>query len=437
MNTLLVRVKECVKVLQLTKKYSNQLQVTYAVSKRIDRGRVRSYDKGRENMAKALGLRDSSPSQVLSLRTVWILRLALGFTVLLGATIFFLGTSWDIQWHSFIGRDRTLIPPHIVMLSGVTLSGLAAMAAVLSETLWARRSTTIAYKSTGFADAFHGSLGAYIAGFGALDAAIGFPLDSYWHALYGIDVAIWAPFHVMIIVGMALVALGAIYMLMSATHLAAQVNARGATRTGYIGVVVAFAVTLCILTFLLFDAYGDMGTINLGFVVINLFTGLAALLGTWTFVSAAYALPWRWAATSVALVSLLLVGIVFLYVPPATDFLLQLEQLSYRHPGLQHLVVVAIDWPAAFLLAAIISDSILRRAKRRGWSPRKQILIVSASTLIGFLPIPIISPLYPLYLAGEIGIAGTIVTLFLGLLGACVGSWLGRNTGESLSSLER
>ncbi len=103
-------------------------------------------------MAKALGLRDSSPSQVLSLRTVWILRLALGFTVLLGATIFFLGTSWDIQWHSFIGRDRTLIPPHIVMLSGVTLSGLAAMAAVLSETLWARRSTTIAYKSTGFAD---------------------------------------------------------------------------------------------------------------------------------------------------------------------------------------------------------------------------------------------------------------------------------------------
>ena len=125
-------------------------------------------------------------------------------------------------------------------------------------------------------------------------------------------------------------------------------------------------------------------------------------------------------------------GIVFLYVPPATNFLLQLEQLSYRRPGL-HLVVVAIDWPAAFLVAAIISDSILRRAKRRGWSPRKQILIVSASTLIGFLPIPIISPLYPLYLAGEIGIAGTIVSLLLGrevLIDPADGL-------ESLSSLER
>src|SRR5216683_1098285 len=366
-------------------------------------------------MAKTLdgtAVFNDSTTLARSLRAVSTLRLVLGLTALLGAIIFLEGTSWDIQWHSFIGRDRTLIPPHEMMLGGILLSGVVALAAVLVETLWARRNLLPTTYSTSFNDIFHSSLGAYIAGFGALDAAIAFPLDAYWHALYGIDVAIWAPFHIMIIVGMALVALGAIYMLMSATHLAVQVNARGATRAGYIGVVVAFAVTLGILTFLLFDAYGDMGTINLGFVVINLFTGLAALLGTWTFVSAAYALPWRWAATSVALVSLLLVGIVFLYVPPATDFLLQLEQLSYRHPGLQHLVVVAIDWPAAFLLAAIISDSILRRAKRRGWSPRKQILIVSASTLIGFLPIPIISPLYPLYLAGEIGIAGTIVTLF-------------------------
>src|SRR5260370_7526228 len=95
----------------------------------------------------------------------------------------------------------------------------------------------------------------------------------------------------MIIVGMALVALGAIYMLMSATHLAAQVNARGTTRAGYIGVVVAFAVTLCILTFLLFDAYGDMGTLNLGFVVINLFTALARLLAPLPFSPPPYPLP--------------------------------------------------------------------------------------------------------------------------------------------------
>src|SRR5438034_9086651 len=114
-----------------------------------------------------------------SLRAVSTLRLVLGLTALLGAIIFLEGTSWDIQWHSFIGRDRTLIPPHLMMLSGVALSGVAALAAVLIETVWARRSPTIAKNSTPF-ETFHSSLGAYIAGFAALDAAVGFPLDSYW-----------------------------------------------------------------------------------------------------------------------------------------------------------------------------------------------------------------------------------------------------------------
>jgi hypothetical protein len=381
-------------------------------------------------MAKTLEALDSSSSHAFSLRAVWMLRLALGIVVLLGATLFFLGTSWDIQWHSFVGRDRTLIPPHIVMLTGNTLSGLAAMAAVFIETLWVRRDPT-----TSFAGAFRGSLGAYIAGFGALGAAVAFPLDSYWHALYGIDVAIWAPFHLMIITGMALVALGAIYMLLSAAHLSESEHARGARRAAYIGVVIAFAVTMCIFTFLLFDAYGDMGMVNLGFMTINVFTLLSALLGAWTFVAAAYALPWRWSATLVVLISLAFVGIVALYVPPATNLLLQLEHLVYRRGG-AHPPVVALDWPVLFLVGAIIVDTLVHIAKRRGWSRGKQTLIVAASALVGFLPAPIIFPIYPLVLGQEIGIVGLIVSLLLGLLGAYVGSWLGRSTGESMSALE-
>ncbi len=373
---------------------------------------------------------ESSSSSALSLRAVWTLRLALGLVVLLGATLFFLGTSWDIQWHSFVGRDRTLIPPHIVMLTGDTLSGLAAMLAVFIETLWVRRSP-----STYFAGAFRGSLGAYIAGFGALGAAVAFPLDSYWHALYGIDVAIWAPFHLMIITGMALVALGAIYMLLSAAHLAASGNARGTTRTANVGAVVAFAVTMCIFTFLLFDAYGDMGMVNLGIMTINVFTMLAALLGTWTFVAAAYALPWRWSATLVVLVSLVFVGIVALYVPPATNLLLQIEHLSYRKGGGQ-LAIIALEWPALFLIGAIIIDSVVRLAKRRGWSRGKQTLIMAVSALVAFLPLPIIFPLYPAELATFLGIAGSFVSLLLGLLGAYMGSWLGRSMGEPMKALE-
>lgn len=279
-------------------------------------------------MAKALepGALTAPATQFHSLQVVRTLRLVLGYVILFGSTIFFLGTSWDIQWHTYIGQDRTLIPPHIMMLFGIALSGVAALSSVLIETIWARRNATVANSTTQFADAFRGSLGAYIAGFSALDAAIGFPMDAYWHSLYGIDVQIWAPFHIMIIAGMAAVALGAAYMLVSTAHLAAHDAVRGMQRWGYIGVLIALAVMLSILTFLLFNAYGSMGTIALGPVTINVFAALAALVGLFTFVAAAYALPWRWAATRVVVVSLLLVGIVALYVPQATAILLQIEQ---------------------------------------------------------------------------------------------------------------
>src|SRR6266852_3000925 len=85
-----------------------------------------------------------STTLVRSLRTVSTLRLVLGLTALLGAIIFLEGTSWDIQWHSYIGRDRTLIPPHLMMLSGVALSGISGLLAVLIESRWAPRNTIIA-----------------------------------------------------------------------------------------------------------------------------------------------------------------------------------------------------------------------------------------------------------------------------------------------------
>ena len=129
----------------------------------------------------------------------------------------FLGTSWDIQWHSLIGRDRILIPPHEMMLGGVALTGIPD---IVLETIWARRSPLLAECMVPFAGFFSGSLGGYVAGFAALDAAVAFPLDAYWHALYGIDVTIWAPFRVMILGGMAMAALGGAYLLASAARLA-------------------------------------------------------------------------------------------------------------------------------------------------------------------------------------------------------------------------
>src|SRR5712671_2610814 len=97
---------------------------------------------------------NGSTTQAHSLRALSTLRLVLGLTALLGAIIFLEGTSWDIQWHSLIGRDRTLIPPHLMMLSGVALSGVSGLLTVLIESFWVRRNQILARYSSGFAQIF-------------------------------------------------------------------------------------------------------------------------------------------------------------------------------------------------------------------------------------------------------------------------------------------
>jgi hypothetical protein len=235
-------------------------------------------------MAKALDTRFTSadlPDSSVSLRQVSALRLAFGLVASLGTILFLEGTCWDIQWHTYIGRDRTLIPPHILMLTSVTISGVAGLVLVLIETLWSRRNQTVSRQGYGFAALFRAPLGAYIVGYAALLAAVAFPLDAYWHALYGIDVAIWAPFHIMFVASMGLVSLGVTYLLISAAHLAEQAGAPGLRRAVYVGATLALATLLSLFTLLLFDAFKEGNLINFGVGAINVFPLLLYwLLGT-------------------------------------------------------------------------------------------------------------------------------------------------------------
>ncbi len=382
---------------------------------------------------------NDSTTLARSLRVVSTLRLVLGLTALLGAIIFLEGTSWDIQWHSFIGRDRTLIPPHIMMLSGVALSGISGLLCVLIESVWARRHTIIAQYGVGFAEIFSGPLGAYIVGFTALTAAVAFPLDAYWHALYGIDVAIWAPFHVMFVASMGLVALGTAYMLSSAAHLATRIGAAGTgtRRTATLGVVLALATVLSLFTLLLFDALSRKNYIDLGFMSISVFPLLSGILVAFTLVAAAYAIPWRWAATSVSVYYLLLAGIMAVFVQPATDWLLTVERLTYRDAP-PFTSIVALEWFITPLVVAILIDVLMRRARHKQWPLRKLTFILALTALLSAaLPVVAIFPIYPVIFAMRLGIAGYLVSLLLGFAGTYLGTIFGRNVGESIDSLER
>ncbi len=383
-------------------------------------------------------LRPSS-SHAPSLHTVLILRLICGLVVLLSALISFVGTSWDIQWHTLIGRDRTLIPPHEMMLTGITVGGIAALTVIITETIWARRYQSMAQQFTPFAGLFSGPLGAYIAGYAALNSAVAFPLDTYWHTLYGIDVDLWAPFHIMIISGMAFMAFGAIYMLASAAHLAERLHERRAERNAHLGMIGALATSLSLFTLLTAEGSGPDHALQLGFTSISLFPILTAFLLGSMLGGAAYAFSWRWAATSVVGVSFLLVLIDHLVIPPALIWLMQIEQLTYRggqsYPP--SVSLVAIIWPLLCLVSAIVIDLCVQRARQQGWSERRLFIGIALAVLVGGIPLSIRHPLAALEWVNGVGVPSALLSLVVGGLASVVGTKLGRSIGETTRTLER
>jgi hypothetical protein len=117
------------------------------------------------------------------------------------------GFSWDVAWHADLGRDQALFtPPHVMILTGLVGIGIAALASVALATADRAR--------VGLAI---GSLrvpwSALPMGIMALGAVIGFPLDNYWHTVYGIDVTMWSPTHLLMIGGASLTPVAAWLML--------------------------------------------------------------------------------------------------------------------------------------------------------------------------------------------------------------------------------
>jgi hypothetical protein len=139
-------------------------------------------------------------------RPNWVALPVLVFTTSIICALF--GFIWDVSWHIGNGRDPGPLanPAHyfiIIGLFGVFLAGMIAIviphekpgpAAVRITRTW--------YAPVG---------GVLMAGCG-LYAMIGFPLDDIWHRIFGQDVTLWGPTHLMMIGG-ACFSLFAVLML--------------------------------------------------------------------------------------------------------------------------------------------------------------------------------------------------------------------------------
>lgn len=102
-----------------------------------------------------------------------------------GGVVALFGVYWDDAWHTDIGRDSALIPPHLTLYGGVALIGLA-IASWGMRVLFRTRSlaTTLRYRPLLF------------AGIGAVVVLAAGPFDAFWHSAYGRDAVLWSPPHI-------------------------------------------------------------------------------------------------------------------------------------------------------------------------------------------------------------------------------------------------
>jgi hypothetical protein len=103
------------------------------------------------------------------------------------------GVQWDIQWHVLIGRDSFWIPPHLITYAGVT----AAVFLSFGMLFWDTWRGADGMRVLGLS----GSRGFQLAAWGMAVTIVAAPIDDLWHRLFGIDVTLWSPPHLMGILG--------------------------------------------------------------------------------------------------------------------------------------------------------------------------------------------------------------------------------------------
>jgi len=139
-----------------------------------------------------------------------------------------LGMYWDISLHIDKGRDAGPLanPAHYLILAG--LFGVFA-AGFLAMVLPRERPGRSAVRIT---RDWHAPVGGVLLfACGAFSLA-GFPLDDFWHRLFGQDVTLWGPTHLMLIGGAAMTLVGRSVLLVEGARVARAKGGGGSRSTG-------------------------------------------------------------------------------------------------------------------------------------------------------------------------------------------------------------
>jgi hypothetical protein len=299
------------------------------------------------------------------------------------------GMLWDISIHIAQGRDPGPLanPAHYFILAGlfgVFASGFVSMCLPLEKP------SPTAVKIT--EDWYAPLGGVLIAACGGF-SLIGFPLDDVWHRLFGQDVTLWGPTHLMLIGGAAMTLVGLAVLFVEA-HRAGGRELPWAAFMRRVSLPGALLLGLST-----FQAEFDFGVPQFRMVFHPMLIALAAGVA---FVAARVWLG-RGSAIGAALFFLVLRGIIALIVGPVIGNPVPHFPLYAVEAGLVELAALRVTRPVPFALVSGALIGTVGLAAEWGWSHV-------------WMPLPWPSALFP---------AGALLGLAMALAGSLVGVWIG------------
>jgi hypothetical protein len=124
------------------------------------------------------------------------------------------GLTWDIRWHLLIGRDSFWIPPHLLIYSAVTVVLALCLVTLARETLLALQGQPAPGTVRRFG--LVGTPGTHLACWGLAVMLLAAPIDDLWHRLFGLDVTLWSPPHLLGLTGSQINSVGCLLLAIEA-----------------------------------------------------------------------------------------------------------------------------------------------------------------------------------------------------------------------------
>lgn len=139
-------------------------------------------------------------------RPPWVALQIMMFTATLICALF--GFIWDVSLHIGNGRDSGPLanPAHYFILVGLFMLFIAGVSAMV-----------LPYDKPGasavrITRTWYAPVGGVLMTICGLYALIGFPLDDIWHRIFGQDVTLWGPTHLMLIGGAGLSLIAVLFL---------------------------------------------------------------------------------------------------------------------------------------------------------------------------------------------------------------------------------